>query len=142
MLPMVIRIRPALLRSMVPAQKGSHMENRAARNRRFLADLFAGPFPGHAIIMDAEEEPPGFPGDVSCHKGPVTDWLDWSLKGYEAEVKLLNEVEHDGVPCGKVRTGTGVFAAAFGCPIHVYSDSPACALPIVTDLVASEAHRL
>jgi hypothetical protein len=116
------------------------VDSRLARNRRFLTDLFAGPFRGHAIIVDHEPIPSPFPGDVACPGHPVTDWLDHGLRSYEAEVQTLEEFDDDNVPCVRIGTGTQVFAAAFGCPVHLFEGSNAAALPLVT--TADEADAL
>lgn len=116
------------------------MDSRVLRNRRFLTDLFAGPFPGHAIIVDPEPVTSGLPGDVSCSERPVAEWLDHALQDYEAQVQRLDDLDHDGVPTARIMTGTQLFAAAFGCPVHIYPDSPPAARPLVS--TAAEADRL
>ena len=116
------------------------MDAAIARNRQFLSDLFAGPFRGHAIIMDPEPAPQPFPGDYAVSDRPLADWLPAILRGYEAQLELLEKLDHDAVPTARLNTGTGLFAAAFGCPIHIYPDSPAAARPLVRS--AEEADRL
>ncbi|MHB9033082.1 MAG: uroporphyrinogen decarboxylase family protein [Anaerolineae bacterium] len=107
------------------------MENRIARNMRRLADLFAGPFPGHAVIVDPEPIPAEWPGDYACGTRPVRDWLPRALKHYEAQLRVLAELDDDSVPTALMTTGTYLFAAAFGCQIHIYDDTPAAARPLV-----------
>lgn len=116
------------------------MDATIARNRRFLSDLFAGPFRGHAIIMDPEPEPQPFPGDFAVSDRPLADWLPSILRHYEAQLRLLDALGHDAVPTARLGTGTGLFASAFGCPVHIYPDSPAAARPLVFS--ADEADRL
>lgn len=101
------------------------------KNRRFLADLFAGPFRGHAIIMDHEPVPSGMPADVASSDRPVADWLDYHLRNYEAQLRVLDATDHDGVPYVKIHTGTQLFAEAFGCRVHVYEDGWLAARPLV-----------
>jgi hypothetical protein len=110
------------------------------RNRQFLRDLFAGPFRGHAIIMDHEAIPAPYPGDYAVSDRPLQEWLPYILRNYEAQVCLLDAIDHDAVPHVRLTTGTGIFAAAFGCAIHIYPDSPAAARPLV--FTAEEADRL
>jgi len=110
------------------------------RNRRFLRDLFAGPFRGHAIIMTPEASVPGDLGDYSISERPVRDWVPQVLQHYEAKVKYLEALDDDSVPYIALTTNTGIFAAAFGCPLHIYPDSPAAAMPLVA--TAEEADRL
>jgi len=99
-------------------------------NRRFLTDLFAGQFRGHAIIMDPEPQPAPGPGDYAVSDLPQSVWLDRILRDYEAQLTLLERAQHDAVPYVRLTTGTELFAAAFGCPVHIYADSPAAARPI------------
>lgn len=108
--------------------------------RRFLRDLFAGPFPGHGIVMDPELPPAPWPGDVSCSDRPVKDWVPAGLDRYERMCRYAEALGDDSVPRVFVSTGTQVFAAAFGCPVHIPVDSPPFARPLVE--TAEEADRL
>ena len=123
-----------------PSLEESHLDATIARNRRFLSDLFAGPFRGHAIIMDPEPHPQPFPGDFAVSDEPLAEWLPSILRHYEAQLQLLEALGHDAVPTARLGTGTGLFASAFGCPVHIYPDSPAAARPLVFS--ADEADRL
>jgi hypothetical protein len=116
------------------------MASRADGSRAFLRSLFAGAFPGHGVIMDPQTHPAPFPGDAAVSDRPVRDWLPWVLKCYEAQVRWHEAIGGDAVPSVNLWTGTEVFAAAFGCPVHLYPDSPPCALPLVD--TATEADRL
>jgi hypothetical protein len=116
------------------------MPDRVARNRRFLTDLYAGPFPGHAVIFDAEPLPRHPHGDYSTATQPVREWVPFYLEQYERRVRLLEQIDHDDVPYVNLHTHTGVFAAAFGCPMHHFADSLDAAQPIVR--TAGEADRL
>ncbi|MCX7599658.1 MAG: hypothetical protein N2512_12450 [Armatimonadetes bacterium] len=115
------------------------MKSKVLRNRKFLADLFAGPFRGHGIIMDHEPIPSGMPADVASSDRPVTDWLDFHLRNYEAQVRVLEATSHDGVPYVKIHTGTQLFAEAFGCPVHVYEDGWLAARPLVETPAEADA---
>jgi hypothetical protein len=116
------------------------VDARITRNKQYLADLFAGPFHGHAIIVDPEPLPAEWPGDYACGSRPVRDWVPRALKQYEAQVQRLEALDDDSVPVVNLRTGTYILAATFGCPIHLYDDSPAAARPLVS--TAEEADRL
>ena len=109
-------------------------------NRSFLTDLFAGPFRGHAIVFSPEMEGAPWPGDFTISERPVADWAPWHARAYEQRVSLHETLGDDAVPYAKLHTGTELFAAAFGCPVHVFEDSPACALPLVR--TAQEADRI
>lgn len=118
------------------------MEHRSIqRNKRFLSDLFAGPFRGHALIMNHETIPPPTDlGDFTLSEQPVHKWLDWAVGNYRASVERHLALDDDAVPFVNLHTNTGVFAAAFGCKVHVFENSPAAAMHCVT--TAAEAGRL
>jgi hypothetical protein len=116
------------------------MANRTEQNKRFLTALFAGPFRGHGIIMDHQMPEKPWPGDVAVPGRPVAEWVPFHVADYEARLKWHEALDDDSVPYVKIHTGTHLFAAAFGCPVHVYADSPACARPLVT--TAEEADAL
>jgi len=107
------------------------MPTRADENRRFLADLFAGPFRGHAIVMDHEVVPSGLPGDFAISDRPLRDWLPWAVRNFEARLKWHETVGDDSVPFVTMTTGTEIFAAAFGSAVHLYDDAPSAARPLV-----------
>jgi len=108
------------------------------RNRQFLADLFAGPFRGHAVWFDPEPTPAPHPGDFAVSDQPLAEWLPHILRHYEAQVERQAALDDDAVPIARLGTGTGIFAAAFGCPIHIYPDSPAAARPIIWEADAAD----
>ncbi len=113
---------------------------RTERNRAFLAQLFGGGSPGHAIWVDPPPvEGAGLPGDVACSNAPLTVWLDAELRRYEAMVESLEALDDDSVPYARVATGTHLFAAAFGCAVHVFEDSPAAAMPLVSSPAEADA---
>lgn len=116
------------------------MDHRIQANRRFLTDLFAGPFRGQAIIMDPT--PPTAPadGDYACTPLPLERWLDYHLAYYEARLRWSEGTQDDSVPHVRLHTGTHLFAAAFGCGVHIHEGSPASARPLVR--TAAEADRL
>ena len=111
------------------------------KNRQYLLDLFAGPFRGQAIIMEPEMSTPDWrEGDVAISKLSVKEWLPKFVQDYETKVVWNELLNDDSVPYAKIWSGTEIFAAAFGCKINIYTDSPPCALPLVT--TAGEADRL
>jgi hypothetical protein len=113
---------------------------RIARNQQFLTDLFAGPSRGHAILFSHEQIPPA-PGlgDFTLSTRPVKDWLPWVVANYEAQVKLLEALDHDAVPFANVHTNTGIFAAGFGSKIHLFENSNAAAIPWVKTAAEADA---
>jgi hypothetical protein len=116
------------------------MPARIDANKRFLTDLFAGPFRGHAVIMDPPAAEASAPGDYSTSSRPVRDYLDGVLRDYEARVQWSRMLGDDAVPYARILTHTAIFAAAFGCPVHDFEGSNAAARPLIT--TAGEADRL
>ncbi len=109
-----------------------------------MRDLFAGPFPGHAIWMDPDNtirliEANEGRGDFTVSDRPVKEWLGWALENYERRVAWHEAVEDDAIPYVKLSTGTQLFAAAFGCPVHQYDEDNPCALPIVSTAEEADA---
>jgi hypothetical protein len=116
------------------------MDSRIERNRRRLADLFAGASPGYAIIMEPEpRENPLLPyGDFTLGLRPADEWLAHLLLSYEDQLQCHGALADDSVPYVKLHTGTQLFAAAFGCEVHVYEDSNPAARPLVTTAAAAD----
>ena len=79
-------------------------------------------------------------GDFTLGLRSQDDWLAYLLQGYEDRLRWHEALDDDSVPYVKLNTGTQLFAAAFGCAVHVYEDSPPAALPLVA--TAEEADRL
>lgn len=108
--------------------------DRLAANKRFLSNIYRkGPFEGHGFVC----KPPAVPlwegpdNDFTTSDRPVSQWIEWAVESYLRRVDLLAVVEHDDVPTCNLSTGTQIFAAAFGCPVHLYDDNNPCALPLV-----------
>lgn len=116
------------------------MDAKLQRNRQFLTDLFAGPFRGHAFIMDPQREPRPPMEDFYTSNRPISEWVPGIIQRYAFDLDWHEKVDDDHVPYASLGTSTALFASAFGCPVHVYEDSPSCALPIVS--TAEEADRL
>ena len=118
------------------------MNARIARNRCHLRDLFAGPFPGHALTLKLGGPDHGGRGDFLCSDRPVHEWVRGYAEDYRAQLRFLDECDCDNVPYVGLNTNTGLFAAAFGCPVHVYEgrQTNAAARPIVNS--PEEADRL
>lgn len=109
------------------------------RNMQFLSDLFSGPFTRHGVILrstDGMESRVAVRrdlGDFICSDAPVSEWVPGYVAAYEHAVRDHETIGDDSVPYIGLNTNTGVFAAAFGCPLHVFDgmDTNACALPVV-----------
>ena len=79
-------------------------------------------------------------GDFSCSELPVEDWVPTLVRAYRDRVRWHEATGDDAVPYVQLLTGTGIFASAFGCEVHLLADSPPFALPVVSR--AEEADRL
>jgi len=116
------------------------MTAREATNRQFLRDLFCGPFRGHAILLDGPIGRSDGLGDYLLSDEPVSRWAPGYVESYEKMAAWGEAVDVDSVPFAVLTTNTGIFASAFGCPLHPFQDSNAAAMPIVSN--AAEADRL
>jgi len=111
------------------------------RNKQFMRDIFAGPFRGHGVLVAPPVTPNYEVGDFAASDRPVSEWLGWAVGNYEVMVENLRQTEDDSVPSVSLNTNTGIFAAAFGCPMHTFEDmeTNACALPIVETPAEADA---
>jgi hypothetical protein len=128
------------------------MDELIKRNRAFLTDLFTGEsFRGHAIVTHPTDgltiSHPVDPktaaslGDFAVSDKPVSEWLPIYRAKYEWQIATLEALRDDTIPYISLNTNTGIFASAFGCKFHVYSESTnACALHTVE--TADEADAL
>ena len=117
------------------------MIERIERNRRRLRALYEARGPRYALIFEPLCSPRGGDlGDFTLSRKPVRLWLPWYVKYYEESLRASAALDDDGVPFVNLNTNTGVFAAAFGCPLHAYQESGAnaCARPIVTSPAAAD----
>ncbi|MCG3147227.1 MAG: hypothetical protein PCFJNLEI_00665 [Verrucomicrobiae bacterium] len=116
------------------------MARSTTERKQFLTDLYSGPFPGHGICM-LPQSPPDPLADFTCSTEPVARWVPALLERYELLVRYTEALDLDCVPSVNLNTNTGVFAAAFGCPLHVFQrmETNACALPAVTSAAEADA---
>jgi len=116
--------------------------SRVERNKSYLTDLFVGEFPGHGIIVNHTGQTVPSPGDFTIGDRPEEDWVAHYVDQYEARVRYHDALEDESVPFVNLNTNTGVFAAAFGCPLHTYDAATnAAARPIVTTAAEADALR-
>lgn len=109
-------------------------QNRLARNRAYLENIYRkGPFQGHAFVCTATGRPAWeMPlGNFTLSDKPISHWVPIFVENYRRAEAMHQATQDDGIPTAKLSTGTHLYAAAFGCDVHVYDDSPACALPMV-----------
>jgi hypothetical protein len=76
----------------------------------------------------------------ALHDDKKQERIEWAWQDYNSQLNRLEKIDDDRLPCLHVATGTGLFAQAFGCPVHYPEDSNPFALPIVRS--ASEADKL
>jgi hypothetical protein len=119
------------------------LTNHIKQNEQFLRNIYAkGPFQGHGFVCT----PPQLGGvdhadyDYTLSDKPVQNWVPQAVENYIRQLKYLEALEDDSVPYALFSTGTHIYAAAFGCPVHRYTDSPPAALPRVA--TAAEADLL
>jgi hypothetical protein len=70
----------------------------------------------------------------------VVDRIDWAWRKYQLKLEQLTWLDDDSLPYLDCYTGTEIFAAAFGCPVHYPDENMPFALPIVR--TAEEAAAL
>lgn len=105
---------------------------RAFRERQeFNAGLFGGePSPGHGLRVIVA--PPDPRGDMrALREGDVAERTALYERRYEFAVECAEKIDDDTVPAAHLWTGTSIFAAAFGCPVHNPDEGMPFALPLV-----------
>ena len=117
--------------------------NLIRRNQAFLRNIyFQGPFEGHAFVCSPQSveiaQHPNY--DFTISDKPVKNWVPWVVENYRRQIEMLEAVGDDAVPCARLSTGTHIYAAAFGCNVHRFSDSNPCAKPLLS--TAEEADKL
>lgn len=119
------------------------MSSLIARNEAFLRNIYnKGPFEGHAFCLHAASTPIHSleHGDYTLSDRPVSEWVPWIVDNYRRQLDVLEAAGDDSVPTAKLSTGTHIYAAAFGCPVHLFEESNSAALPLVR--TAREADAL
>lgn len=82
----------------------------------------------------------GLPERPLPYPDRVQDRIDWAWTKYRHQVDRMRWLDDDTIPHLDVYTGTEIFAAAFGCPVHLSGDTMPFALPLIHR--ASEVARL
>lgn len=119
------------------------MNHSFIRNEKFLRNIYAhGQFQGHGFlcnpIMTDIVKGPDY--DYTISDKPVANWAPAVVENYRRQVEFQEAVGGDSVPLASLMTGTHLYAAAFGCEVHRYSDNAPCALPFIQS--AADADRL
>ncbi len=116
------------------------MTGREERNREFLKTLFQGKAERHGFICVPPLIPATQVGDYVVSKEPVKKWVSWAVRNYELMLEWHEALDDDSVPYVPLTTTTGIFAAAFGCPLYELNGALPAARPIVFS--PQEADRL
>lgn len=108
-------------------------------SRQFLSGLFNHETDRHGIAFK-----PPMPrcelGDFTLTDRPLADYLPYYTSMYQQCVDWHEKLGDDAVPYVSLNTNTGVFAAAFGCPVHEYAaDTNAAAMPVVATAIEADA---
>lgn len=112
----------------------------AADNLALLDRIYRGQAAGPAFLVQPPFKPLHEPpGDYTLSDRPVADWVPDIAEHYATQVGWLEELDDDTVPVAHLTTGTHLYAAAFGCPVHEYEDTNPAALPIVTCATEADA---
>jgi len=104
------------------------------KNEAFIHNIYAkGPFQGHAFTVIPAAKPSWELeyGDFTISDKPVENWVPWIVERYQRYLKLHETIGDDSVPVAKLSTGTHIYAAAFGCKVHTFTDNNPCALPFI-----------
>lgn len=98
------------------------------RKRRWLRFYDPDQPPTHLFLVrcDAELGPRPWPRPDN-----VAERIDWAWRKYQLKLEQLAWLDDDALPFLDVYTGTEIFAAAFGCPVHYADDNMPFALPLV-----------
>lgn len=117
------------------------MTCREQKNQRFLENIFRhGPFQGHAFMVTTPNTPIWEVGDFATADRPVAEWAPWIVEGYLKNRAFSEAAGDDSVPVAGLNSGTHIYAAAMGSPVHHYADNNPCAMPFI--MTAAEADRI
>ena len=106
------------------------MTRREQQNQRFLENIFRkGPFQGHAftVSLATARSPIWELGDFTTADRPVKQWLPWLAEGYRKDHAFAEAAEDDSVPLVSLNSGTHIYAAAMGSPVHEFPNDNPCA---------------
>ena len=97
------------------------------RKRRWT-DFLGNPDKGHLFLIDYQPD----------HETPPLPWrqfkqerVEWAWRQYEKQCSRLVWLKDDALPYLHVRTGTEIFAEAFGCSVFYPEDNMPFALPLI-----------
>ena len=108
---------------------------RVARWTRFLSAPDAGHLFTITYTPDEEEAPHAW---RELRHARVA----WAWRKYERQMARQTWLHDDTLPFLDMRTGTEIFAEAFGCPVHFPDDNMPFALPLVHSAQQAEALKV
>lgn len=111
-------------------------------NKKKITDIFLGEFKNHVIVMECPENNHFKLEDYTLNKKPLKEYMPWAVSSYQSQLKWLKDVQDDSVPYINLVTNTGIYAAAFGCPIKDFQNSRPAALHIVNNAAQAEKIKL
>lgn len=103
------------------------IETRKERWRQFLDPQTP---PGHMLLVRHDPEAPPRP---LPHPDRKAERIEWAWQKYQRHLDRLAWLDDDSLPCLEPYTGTEIFAAAFGCPVHRPDDTNPYARPRIDD---------
>jgi hypothetical protein len=116
------------------AEARNGLGERTRRWRRFLS-MDGGPTHLFRVNYTPDDLPPPPPWP-----GRQAERVEWAWRTHERHLARTEWLEDDSLPCLYVRTGTEIFAEAFGCSVYRPEGDMPFALPAVHN--AQEAARL
>lgn len=115
------------------------MSSRIETNKTFLRSLYLRESPRHGVIDGAPSIQPWQYGDYICSSKPIKHFLPWVVTNYKKMLDVHNAIPDDSVPYASLLSNTGLFAAAFGCPLVECPESNAMAVAIISDPQEADA---
>jgi hypothetical protein len=117
------------------------LQSRIERNKAFIAALYRGDRAGRPGFVCLPVQLDVFMGlgDYTLSDKPVELWLPRTVENYTRQVKMLEALGDDAVPCAPLSTATHICAAAFGCRVHTYPDNNPAAVPLVRTPAEADA---
>lgn len=101
------------------------IEERKKRWRRFMDPAEPA---RHLLLVRCDRDLPPRP---LPHPDRIRERIDWAWQSYTRQAEAVEWLADDAVPHLDPYTGTEIFAAAFGCPVHRPDDTNPFARPLI-----------
>ncbi|HJP31853.1 MAG: uroporphyrinogen decarboxylase family protein [Candidatus Latescibacteria bacterium] len=99
-----------------------------ARKRRWIRFLDMSAAPRHMLLVRHDG---GLPPRPLPHPDNIPQRIEWAWRQYQQQLEAVGWLDDDQVPHLHPYTGTEIFAAAFGCGVHLPEESNPFALPLI-----------